>query len=394
SADLLLLQGFETLAMPAPGELDLDGAIRRRPEVLLVDDLAHAHPPGSRHPKRWNDADELLANGIDVYATLGVQHLESLNDVVGEICGIHERETVPDTFFDSAEETIMVDMSADELLARLREGKVHIGEEEKGAEKTYFSKGSLLALREIALRRTADVVEDEVQKIRAEKAIDAVWKTQGHLLCCVGPGPGAEHVVRSAARLAKQLDAQWTAIYVETPSLQRLPAAERGRILGVVSLAEELGARTAILTGTDACEAVVGYARDQNIATVLVGRGRPSRLRLWRSMSDRIAAASPTLDVIEIGRGGADAGTPVAPPSMPPDPGSRVAEKRLRYVWTTATTGATAAAAAALYPHFDLATVVLLFMLTVVLIAVRWGRGPAFLSTILGVAMVDFLFVP
>ena len=395
-----LLDGFEILpplsvaGAPVEGELNLDGALARKPQVLLVDDLAHANPPGSRHPKRWNDADELLANGIDVYATLGVQHLESLNDVVGEICGIHERETVPDTFFDSAEETIMVDMSADELLARLREGKVHIGEEEKGAEKTYFSKGSLLALREIALRRTADVVEDEVQKIRAEKAIDAVWKTQGHLLCCVGPGAGAEHVVRSAARLANQLDAQWTAIYVETPALQRLPAAERSRILGVVSLAEELGARTAILTGTDACEAVVGYARDQNIATVLVGRGRPSRLRLWRSMSDRIAAASPNIDVIEIGRGGADAGTPVELPALPPDPGSRVAEKRLRYVWTIAATGATAAAAAALFPHFDLATVVLLFMLTVVLIAVRWGRGPAILSTLLGVALVDFLFVP
>jgi two-component system, OmpR family, sensor histidine kinase KdpD len=395
-----LLDGFEILppltvaGAPVEGELNLDGALARKPQVVLVDDLAHANPPGSRHPKRWNDADELLANGIDVYSTLGVQHLESLNDVVGEICGIHERETVPDTFFDSAEETIMVDMSADELLARLREGKVHIGEEEKGAEKTYFSKGSLLALREIALRRTADVVEDEVQKIRAEKAIDAVWKTHGHLLCCVGPGPGAEHVVRSAARLAKQLDAEWTAIYVETPGLQRLPAAERSRILGVVSLAEELGARTAILTGTDACEAVVDYARDQNIATVLVGRGRPSRLRLWRSVSDRIAAASPNIDVIEIGRGGADAGTAVALPVMPPDPGSRVAEKRLRYVWTVAVTLATTAASAALYPHFELATVVLLFMLTVVLIAVRWGRGPAILSTLLGVAMVDFFFVP
>ena len=395
-----LLDGFEILPPlavaggPVEGELDLDRALARKPQVLLVDDLAHANPPGSRHPKRWNDADEILANGIDVYATLGVQHLESLNDVVGEICGIHERETVPDTFFDSAEETIMVDMSADELLARLREGKVHMGAEEKGAEKTYFSKGSLLALREIALRRTADVVEDEVQKIRAEKAIDAVWKTQGHLLCCVGPGPGAEHVVRSAARLASQLDAEWTAIYVETPALQRLPAVERSRILGVVSLAEELGARTAILTGTDACEAVVDYARDQNIATVLVGRGRPSRLRLWRTMSDRIAAASPNIDVIEIGRGGADAGTAVEPPAMPPDPGSRVAEKRLRYVWTVAVTVATTAASAALYPHFELATVVLLFMLTVVLIAVRWGRGPAILSTLLGVAMVDFFFVP
>ena len=396
-----LLEGFEILpplsvaGAPVEGELNLDGALARRPEVVLIDDLAHPNPPGSRHPKRWNDADELLANGIDVFTTMGVQHLESLNDVVGEICALHERETVPDTFFDSAEETVMVDMSADELLVRLEEGKVHVGEEEKGAAKTYFSKGSLLALREIALRRVADVVEDEVQKIRAEKAIDAVWKTHGHLLCCIGPGAGSEHVVRSAARLAKQLDSEWTAVYVETPRLQRLPKEERGRILGVVSLAEELGARTAILTGTDVCQAVVDYARDQNISTVVVGRGKAVPLRLWRTMSDAIAVASPNIDVIEIGRGGAEAGQAVAPPPLRPDaPGSRAAEKRLRYVWTAMASLATAAIALALYPHFDLATVVLLFMLTVVLVAVRWGRGPAIFAAIFDVVLVDFFFVP
>ena len=396
-----LLDGFEMLPPPASdgaplaGELNLDGALARKPGVILIDDLAHANPPGSRHPKRWNDADELLANGIDVYTTMGVQHLESLNDVVGEICGIHERETVPDTFFDSAEETIMVDMSADELLARLGEGKIHVGADEQGAAKTFFSKGSLLALREIALRRTADVVEDEVQKIRAEKAVKAVWKTQGRLLCCVGPGPGSEHVVRSAARLAKQLDVQWTAVYVETPRLQRLPVAERGRILNVVSLAAELGARTAILTGTDVCEAIVGYARDQNIATVLVGRGPSRPLRLSRSISDAIALASPDIDVIEIGRGGAEAGTPVAAPVIQPDMGgSRVVEKRMRYLWTALVSAGTTLAAAALYPHFELATVVLLFMLTVVLVAVRWGRGPAIFAAVADVALVDFFFVP
>src|SRR5438132_8412 len=279
SADRLLLQGFEVLpppvvgGAPALGELDLDGALARHPQVLLMDDLAHANPPGSRHPKRWNDADEILARGIDVFTTMSVQHLESLNDVVGEITGIREPETVPDTFFDIADETVMVDMSADELLARLREGKVHIGDTEKGVEKTYFSKGSLLALREIALRRTADVVEYEVQKYRADKSIEDVWKTQEHLLCCIGPEPGAEHVVRSAARLAKQLDAGWTAVYVETPRLQRLPAADRGRILNVVRLAEELGAKTAILTGGKASEAIVEYAGSANISTVVVGRG-------------------------------------------------------------------------------------------------------------------------
>ena len=400
SADRLLLDGFETLAppkvagAPAPGELDLDGALARRPEVILIDDLAHANPPGARHPKRWNDADELLGNGIDVFTTMSVQHLESLNDVVGEISGIREPETVPDTFFDTADETVMVDMSADELLARLKEGKVHIGDAEKGVAKTFFSKGSLLALREIALRRTADVVEDEVQKYRADKAIGQVWKTQEHLLCCIGPGAGAEHVVRSAARLAKHLDAGWTAVYVETPRLQRLPVDERGRILNVVRLAEELGAKTAILTGNDACEAIVEYAGSQNISTVVVGRGRAKRLPMKRGISDAISHASASIDVIEIGRGGTDAGTPVTALKAAEVANTRLAEKRVRYVWTIVACAATTIIASALHPAFELATIAMLFMLTVVLLGVKWGRGPALVAAIVNVAAFDFFFVP
>jgi two-component system sensor histidine kinase KdpD len=395
SAELALLEGFETLPTLPSGELDLDGAIKRHPDVLLIDELAHANPPGARHPKRWNDVDELLAKGIDVFTTMGVQHLESLNDVVGEICGVNEPETVPDTFFDTADETVMVDMSADELLVRLRKGKVHIRDVEKPKLGTFFSKGSLLALREIALRRTADVVEDEVRKYRADKAIEAVWKTHEHLLCCVGPEPGAEHVVRSAARLANHLDAEWTAVYVETPKLQRLPREERARILKVVSLAEELGAKTAILTGARPSEAIGEYARDQNISTVVVGRGSPRLLRFKRTMSDAIAAANDSIDVIEIGRSGAESGTPVAAPAGgSQEPSARAAEKRVRYVWTLAATAATALIAAAFYPTIELATIAVLFMLTTVLVGVRWGRGPAIVSAFANVLAFDFFFVP
>ena len=395
SAERTLLEGFETLPALPRGELDLDAAIRRHPEVLLIDELAHANPPGSRHPKRWNDVDELLGNGIDVFTTMGVQHLESLNDVVGEICGVNEPETVPDTFFDTADETVMVDMSADELLVRLRKGKVHIRDVEAPKAGTFFSKGSLLALREIALRRTADVVEDEVRKYRADKAIEAVWKTHEHLLCCIGPESGSEHIVRSAARLANHLDAEWTAVYVETPKLQRLPAEERARILKVVSLAEELGAKTAILTGADPADAITEYAEDQNISTVVVGRGEPRRLRFKRTMSDALAAANDSLDVIEIGRRGAGSGVRVtAAPQAPEQPSPRAGEKRVRYVWTLAATAAAASIAGALHPHFELATIAMLFMLATVLVGVRWGRGPAIVSAALNVLAFDFFFVP
>jgi two-component system sensor histidine kinase KdpD len=395
SEDAPAAAGFETLASPGAGELDLDRALARRPAVLVLDDLAHANPPGARHPKRWNDVDELLAAGIDVYTTMSVQHLASLNDVVAEITGIPEKETVPDTFFDTADETVMVDMSADELLLRLKEGKVPVAHVQQGPGGQFFRKGTLLALREIALRRVADVVEDEVLRYRADQAIAKTWKTHGRLLCCVGPGARAEHVVRSAARLAGQLDEEWTAVYVETPQLQRLPNEERARILAVVSLAQELGARTAILTGNDVCDALVEYARDENISTVVVGRSRPRRLRLTRTRSDAIALAGDHFDVIEIGRTGEDAAAaPQAPRFTAPGPNPRAGEKRARYLWTVLACVATTLILAPFASHFDLANIAMLYMLTVLLAGMQWGRGPAIVAAVLNVIAFDFFFEP
>ncbi len=243
--------------------------------MILVDELAHTNVQGSRHPKRWQDIDELLAAGIDVFTTLNVQHLESLNDVVGGITGIQVWETVPDTFFDNADEVMLVDIPADDLLARLKAGKVYVPEQIERAARNFFRKGNLMALRELALRRTADRVEDDVQAYRSDQAIAPVWKTEASLLCCVGPRPGAEHLVRSAARLASQLGVEWTAVYVETPSLLRLPVAERERILRTVKLAQELGGQTAILSGSDVAMSIVEYARSRNCSKLIVGR--PSR---------------------------------------------------------------------------------------------------------------------
>src|SRR5258706_4710691 len=378
------------------GEIDLDRILERRPDVVLIDNLAHANPEGSRHPNRWNDVDELLATGIDVFTTMSVQELESLTDVVAEITGITgDHETIPDTFFDSAEETVLVDMSADELLARIRAGKVLSPEVKDASAGKFFRKGNLLALREIALRRTADVVEDEVQRYRAEKAIDAVWKTQGNVLCCIGPAEGGEHVVRSAARLANQLDVPWTAAYVETPKLQRLPAEERARILQVVSLAEELGARTAILTGGDAAQAIIDYSRTENISTILLGRGSRPRFHVLRSLSERLAAESEDIDLIEIGAAGKETGPRITTPAIAPDTNNpRAAEKRMRYAWTMGISLAATSIAMVLHPYFEPANLVMVYFLAVILAAVRWGRGPAIFGAILNVVAFDFFFVP
>ena len=398
-----LLENLEALPRKRMGhkghaieEFDIDAALARHPALVLVDELAHTNAPGSRHPKRWQDVEELLDAGIDVFSTLNVQHLESLNDVVGGITGIRVFETVPDTFFDAADEIALVDVPAEELLARLAQGKVYLPEQADRAAGNFFRKGNLIALRELALRRTADVVEANVVDYRTDKAIGGVWKTQARLLCCIGPREGAEQVVRSAARLAQRLETAWSAVYVETPRLQRMAASERERILRVVHLAQELGARTAILAAAEPAAAIAGYARAENIATVVVGRGPPGRSRLRATMSDAIARAADDLDVIEIGRGARGTGAPIVsrPGTEPAEDVAKRSLRRVRYGATLAACAATTVVAVALHPWFELANLVMLFLLTVALVGMRWGRGPAILAAIVNVLAFDFFLVP
>ena len=458
-----MLEGLDVLPLKAVdhrgkriAEFDLDGALERRPPLILMDELAHSNAPGSRHPKRWQDVEELLDAGIDVLTTVNVQHLESLNDVVGGITGIRVGETVPDTVFDQADEVVLVDIPADELLARLKSGKVYQEQQAERASKNFFRKGNLIALRELALRRTADRVEDDVRAYRVEQSIGDIWKTGAALLACVGPRPGGEHTVRSTARLAGQLGTGWHAIYIETPALQRLPAAQRERILKTLKLAEELGAATAVISGHDIALAAVDYARGHNLSKIVMGRGHPSWP--WRKPHiKRLAAYAPDIDLIEIGeprneaptaqawaggegawgaepdydRGGADelaasagaggaagwggtsgsgargtGGTGGARGAGGmaadgwPDPGphaaSHAALMRRRatgYIAAGVASLATALAATPLLAYLDLANIAMLFLLVVVLVAVRFGRGPSVLATCVSVASFDFFFV-
>src|SRR5271170_6616416 len=284
-------------------EFDLDAALLRHPSLILIDELAHSNVQGARHPKRWQDVEELLAAGIDVFTTLNVQHLESLNDVVGGITNVRVWETVPDTVFDDAEEVVLVDIPAEELLERLKADKVYEPHEAERSANNFFRKGNLMAMRELALRRTADRVEGDVQAYRVDKSIGSVWKTANALLTCVGPDAGAERVVRAASRLAGQLNTEWHAVYVETPGLQRLSAARREKILGTLSLAKDLGATTAVIADADVASSVIAYARSHNLSKLVIGRDPARRLWPWqRSSGQKLALLAPDIDLVEIGR--------------------------------------------------------------------------------------------
>lgn len=368
-------------------EFDLDGALARRPALVLVDELAHSNAPGARHPKRWQDVEELLDAGIDVFTTVNVQHLESLNDVVGGITGIRVAETLPDTVFDSADEVVLVDVPADELLARLKGGKVYPGAQAERAAANFFRKGNLIALRELALRRTADRVQGDVQAYRIEQSIDPLWKTGVALLACVGPQPGAEQVVRSAARLAGQLNAAWHAVYVETPALRRMPDARRERILQTLKLAQDLGATAAVLAADEIGAAVADYALGQNISKVMLGRAS-GRWPWRRNYLRRIAARAPALDLIETGA------TAIA--AVRPEPAASETAPRgwARYALAVAAAALVAAAGMPLAHALDITNIAMLFLLAVLLVAFQLGRGPAVLCSVVGVAAFDFLFVP
>ncbi|MGE5089882.1 MAG: two-component system sensor histidine kinase KdpD [Candidatus Levyibacteriota bacterium] len=374
-------------------EFDIDAALARKPSVLLVDELAHTNAPGSRHAKRYQDVLELLAAGIDVYTTVNVQHLESLNDVIGGITGIRVRETLPDRIFDEADEIVLVDLPADDLLQRLKEGKVYLSEQAEHAIQNYFRKGNLLALRELALRRAADRVDTQMRSFRSTIAGSAVWKARDAILVAIGPGDGNDTVVRSAARLAAALDAPWHAVYVETPELTRLPDARRKRILATLRLAQELGAQPTTIGAPDVLRALVDHARAHNLGKLVVGRAPVRRRladRIRPSIADRAGALAPDLDVVVITRDDAQ------PPSAeePARAHAPLASRWQGYAGALGLCIAVTLIAMPLLHVFDLANIAMLFMLAVVVAALLFGRGPAVLAAVANVLAFDVFFVP
>jgi two-component system sensor histidine kinase KdpD len=387
-------------------EFDLDGALQRHPQLLLVDELAHSNVPGARHLKRWQDVHELLDAGIDVYTTVNVQHLESLNDIVGQITQIRVFETVPDRVLDQADEVTLVDLPPEELLERLRHGKVYMPQQAEHAVRNFFRKGNLIALRELALRRTADRVDAQMREYRADRSIDRIWQARDRLVVCIGPGPEAPTLVRAAARLAASLRSDWIAVYVETPRLQKLSDTRRERTLTALKLAAELGAETVTLAGADAVATLIGYAQARNASKLVAGASKRRGFARWlkRSFGERLAEHTGDLDLTLIrareGERSDATGQPPQDEGTAPDWRDALSAAREQrsaprgYAYAIAICAVITLLASGLRDHFDLTNLVMFYLIGVIYAAARIGRGPGVLLSFLSVAAFDFFFVP
>ncbi len=374
-------------------EFDLDAALRRKPTTLLVDELAHSNiaegVPAPRHAKRWQDVEELLGAGIGVWTTLNVQHLESLNDVVAGITGIRQQETIPDRLFDEADEVELIDLPPDDLLARLKAGKVYVSEQVGTATERYFRRPNLLALRELALRRTADRVDAAAQEYAGRERISRPWLARDRFMIAVAPDDQAEQLVRFGKRFADALDAEWLVVTVETPALLKLGERARNRRVKVLRLAESLGARTVTLDGSSAAATLTEYARLRAITRIVVGE---PRRRGWRAL----LRASTTTKLVRQGQG-LDVSVIARREAAPPQERQERARPRpvnwRRYAAAALISLLCTGVAALMFPYFELTNLVMVYLLGATIAALRLGRGPASLTSMVNVAAFDFFFV-
>ena len=391
-------------------EFDLDAALARHPDILLVDELAHTNAPGShlRFEKRWQDVHECLKAGINVYTTLNVQHIESLNDVIAQITGVAVKETVPDWVIDEADEIELIDLPPDALLERLKAGKVYLAENAARAVDAtdgFFRKGNLTALRELALRRTAAWVDSEMREYKADRGIRAVWPAGERILVAVSPSPMSATLVRAAKRMAAGLHADLLAVYVEQQRATELSAADRERVTQTLRLAESLGATTTTLSATNAAAELIAFARARNVSKIVVGKTGQSRFREALSLLAgggsfvaNLIRQSGDIDIYVI-RGDADntssfrgselaAGTATGTA-----PGARHSPAWM-YAAVLLLVGTITLVGHTVFGALDISNVAMIYLGAVVIAAVWLGRGPAVLAAIAGVAAFDFFFVP
>jgi two-component system sensor histidine kinase KdpD len=370
-------------------EFDLDRALARRPTLILVDELAHTNAPGSRHRKRWQDVFELLDAGIHVYTTLNIQHLDSLNDVVAQITGVVVRETVPDSVLDQADDIELIDLPVDELLKRLEEGKVYVPDQASVAVRNFFRPGNLIALRQLALRRTAERVDAQMREYRREHAIEPMWPTTERLLACIGPSPFSAHLIRATRRLAARFNAEWIVAFVETPDYASQPHEVHERVFASLRLAEQLGAETATLSGTRVSETVLQYARSRNVTGIVVGKyvGPWWKRLLKSSIVDELMEHSGDIQIHAI-RGEPEAPRPV-----------NLQLRRPTWKWNEYPASALIVLACTLIslvlrPMLTPVNLVMVYLLGVVAVASRYSKAAALFASLVSVASFDFFCVP
>ena len=392
-----LLNGLEILPRRAVfhrgvtiDEFDLDAAIQRNPPLLLVDELAHTNAPGSRHAKRWQDVMELIDLGVDVLTTLNVQHVESLNDVVARITGVKVKETVPDTVIEAASEMELVDLPVDELLTRMSEGKVYLSGQVERAKESFFRPGNLIALRELALRRTAERVDAQMLAYRRSHSIANSWPVAERILVAIGPGPNAANLTRAASRAAARLNAQWVAVFVETPNYSGYPAETKHRVISAMRLAEELGAETVTLTANKVAQTLVEYARARNVTRLIVGKSLQNSWvrRFKRTLTEELIKLSGAIQV--------DLIAPVSEDGAVPSPGtsSPVKVSYRELLFAGGVTIAACVICLLLRPVLAVTNLAMVYLLGAVAVSVRCSRRVSTLAAFALVASFDFFCVP
>jgi len=377
---------YHNVALP---ELDVDAVLKRRPALVLVDEFAHTNAPGSRHPKRYLDVEEILDAGIDVYTTLNIQHLESLNDIVAQVTGVIVHETVPDRVIDEASEIEVIDLPPDELLTRLDEGKVYVPEQAARAIQKFFRKGNLTALREMSLRRAAERVDNQMRSYMQTRAISGPWAAGERLLVCISPNPMAEKLVRTTRRLAGELKAKWFAVYVEIASKPENNPVNRERIGRVLQLAEELGGKSFTLAGPSIHEAVLEYAHKNNITKIVIGKPLKPRWQeiIKGSIVDELIYASGDVDVYVISaREGKS--TPIMPANWQPH------RPLGRYMLALGLVFLSTLLGLSIRGNLEPTNIVMLYLASTVISATFLGRGPSLLTAVTGVLAFDFFLIP
>ncbi len=408
-----LIEGLEVLprqAIEYKGrvlqEMDIDAILKRRPQLVLVDELAHTNAEGSRHPKRYQDVEELLNAGINVWSTLNIQHIESLNDVVARITRVRIRETVPDSVFDTADDVEVIDLTPDELIQRLREGKVYAEQQAQRALDHYFKPGNLTALRELALRRTAERVDDQMRQYMRSHAISGPWAAAERVLVCVNESAAAAGLVRAAKRAADRLDAEWFAVYFETPRTLHLSTAEHDRVAQTMFLAKQLGAETITLPGgRHIAEDVMRFAHDNNITQIVVGKSARPWWFEWlhgsvvhdlvkhatginihvladeRDTKAKDPARKAEAEEPDEGEGR----TPAGPGWLHADPRA--------YIYTVVAVAIATLFGRAVVAMVDLPNVSLVFLAAVLWSAARYGLGPSLFASVLSTLCYNFFFI-